>query len=208
MSRPDGYLTSLEEMALIRFRTHSDIAPATALANLTRMSSPPLTNSAGSEVDGAFGRGRLMGLPPSQAPPTRVETHGAVRGRPAGRAGRFARWLPVAASASAFSVPGSGVRQLASLVQERGDEDPRDDEENESGVSAEYPRAVIVESLDQPHHDHAKHGREGQALDPGPRGAEDVRYGPFLCDHPIDEVQGTVDPIAVFQSPCPLAPLV
>lgn len=39
---------------------------------------------------------------------------------------------------------------------------------------------VTGESLDQPHHDHAKHGREGQALDPGPRGAEDVRYGPFL----------------------------
>ena len=62
---------------------------------------------------------------------------------------------------------GSGVRQLASLAQERGNEGPRDYDENESGVSAEYPPGVTGESLDQPHHDHAKHGREGQALDPG-----------------------------------------
>ena len=59
------------------------------------------------------------------------------------------------------------------------------------------PPGVTGQPLDQPQHDHAKHGREGHALDPGPRGAEDVRYGPSLCNHPIDEVQGTVDPIAV-----------
>ena len=55
------------------------------------------------------------------------------------------------------------------------------------------------ESLDQPHHDHAKHGREGQALDPCPSRRRGCPLRPVpLCDHPIDEVQGTVDLIAVF----------
>jgi hypothetical protein len=92
---------------------------------------------------------------------------------------------------------GSCIRQLASLAEHRDNEERRHRKENESRVRVEHASRLAAEALGQPdpHHDKDRHKR--QPLYPPLRGAEDAEDGPLLGDDRIDEVEDSVDPIAV-----------